>query len=117
MAALASETSIRDGIVRWLTAYGVFAWTNDTVGIYDAKRGSFRTNRKRLKGVADILGIREGRFLAIEVKRGRNKCSEAQQYFLGRVRTEGGIGIVARCIRDVQDGLVAAEVLIDKGRS
>jgi len=115
MAASVTETSIRNGIVQWLTAYHVFAWPNDTVGIYDAKSGGFRTNPKRLRGVADILGIvGDGKLLAIEVKRGRNKCSEEQTYFLDRIRQGGGVAMVARCVRDVRKGLADAGIDIDE---
>jgi len=113
-AGAIKEKHIRGSIVRWLTALGTFCWVNDTVGIYDAKRGVFRTNANRLRGVADILGmIGDGKLLAIEVKRGLNKCSEEQVYFLDRVRREGGVAIEARCIRDVQAALEAAGIDID----
>ena len=98
-----THTQLRDAIVAWLNAVGIFAWANETIGIWDPKRQAYRTNKKRLKGVADILGVlSDGRFLAVEVKVGKDRCSEEQQYFLQRVQRQGGIAIVARSIEDVR---------------
>ena len=58
-----------------------------------------------VKGVADIIGIYNGRPLAIEVKTVRGKLSEHQERFLTRWRNEGGIAIVARSVEDVEQGL------------
>lgn len=52
-------------------------------------------------GVADILGCYKGRLLAIEVKAGKGRLSEAQAKFLNRVRDEGGIAIVAYSVEAV----------------
>jgi len=53
------------------------------------------------KGIADILGIYHGRFLAIEVKRPGIKASDNQQAFLDSVNEAGGIGFVAWFPEDV----------------
>jgi penicillin-binding protein-related factor A (putative recombinase) len=53
------------------------------------------------KGVSDIIGIFNGRFLAIEVKTKRGKLSEQQQAFIDKVNIEGGIAFVARSVSDV----------------
>ena len=53
------------------------------------------------KGVSDIIGIFNGKFLAIEVKRPGSKLTEAQAQFLDRVRDEGGIAFKAECVDDV----------------
>ena len=56
-------------------------------------------------GVSDFLGIYKGRMLAIEAKAGKNNPSPDQVAFLERIKQEGGIGIVARSVDDVIDGL------------
>lgn len=58
-----------------------------------------------LHGIADIIGIYKGRYLAIEVKREDGKLSDKQWIFLQRVREVGGIAFVARSIKDVELGL------------
>lgn len=55
-------------------------------------------------GISDILGClkKDGRFVAIEVKRRKGKGPTPEQLeFLRRVKEAGGIGIVAYCIEDV----------------
>jgi len=57
------------------------------------------------KGIADILGIWEGRPLAIEVKTKKGRVTDHQRKFLDCVRRNGGIAFVARSIDDVIEGL------------
>lgn len=57
------------------------------------------------KGVSDILGICNGKFLAIEIKREGGTLTPEQQGFLDRVCKEGGTGFVARSVDDVIRGL------------
>ena len=57
------------------------------------------------KGVSDILGIWQGRLLAIEVKTRTGKVSQYQQDFIDTINREGGIAFVARSVDDVIDGL------------
>lgn len=54
-----------------------------------------------LPGIADILGIYEGKFLAIEVKRPGLSPTEKQSKFLDAVNRAGGIGFVAHSVDDV----------------
>jgi Holliday junction resolvase len=61
------------------------------------------------KGIADIIGIWEGKFLAIEVKTENGKLSTYQEDFLSAVKANNGIGIVARSVDDVIDGLGVRE--------
>lgn len=53
------------------------------------------------KGVSDILGIYQGKMLAIEVKRPGYHCTPDQKRFLSRVEEQGGIAFVARSAEDV----------------
>ena len=53
------------------------------------------------KGIADILGVYKGRFLAIEVKRPGLKPTADQQAFIDNVNEAGGIGFVAWFPEDV----------------
>jgi hypothetical protein len=57
------------------------------------------------KGISDILGIYQGRFLAIEVKRPGGRVSREQREFLNRVNAEGGLGFVAYSVDDVVERL------------
>lgn len=59
-------------------------------------------------GIADIIGIFQGKPLAIEIKTERGKLSESQAKFLARFRLEGGIAFVARSVEDVINALQGA---------
>lgn len=96
-----SEKEIQRDILAYLAMRkDVFAWQNDSVGIFDTKKQIFR-KRVGILGTSDILGIYKGRFLAIEVKSAKGRLSEHQKTFLENVKLHGGIAIVARSIEDV----------------
>lgn len=96
------EYVIKRNIITWLRYNGVFAWCQSNAAIWDAKRGSYRKmSALQKRGVADVLGIWNGRFLAIEVKSKTGKLSPYQQEFLDDVNRHGGIGFMARSIEDV----------------
>lgn len=53
-------------------------------------------------GCSDVLGqLRDGRFLAVEVKAPKGKLRPEQTVFLERIRSGGGVAFVARDCRDV----------------
>lgn len=57
-------------------------------------------------GLSDIIGqLRDGRFLAIEIKVKRDKLSPEQAAFLDQVNAAGGIAFVARSIEDARENL------------
>ena len=57
------------------------------------------------KGISDILGIWEGKFMAIEVKTKIGRVSEHQVKFIDSVNDAGGLAFVARSVDDVIDKL------------
>jgi hypothetical protein len=98
------ETLVRNAVCAELKRRGIFFWINDSVGIYNAARGTFmRSNNPfRIKGTADILGILPGgRFLAIELKSKRGTLSPDQKAFLDRINQDGGLAFMARSPDDV----------------
>ena len=53
-------------------------------------------------GCSDLIGMmRDGRFMAVEVKAPKGRLRPEQAVFLDRVRAGGGVGFVARDLRDV----------------
>jgi hypothetical protein len=53
-------------------------------------------------GCADVLGqLRDGRFLAVEVKGPTGRLRPEQAVFLERINQAGGLGFMARDLRDV----------------
>lgn len=100
-----SEKTIENAILEYLRGRGVFCWKNQSTGIYDPRKRSFRKPSKfHLNGVSDILGIFDGKFLAIEVKRllpKKTYPSPAQRDFIASVKEQGGVAFVARSVEDV----------------
>jgi hypothetical protein len=58
-----------------------------------------------LNGVSDLIGCYRGKALAIEVKSGKDKLTDAQSKFLENWRRAGGIALEARSIKEVADAL------------
>ena len=52
------------------------------------------------KGSADIIGLHKGRFVAMEVKTGKQRPTTPQKRFLAMVRSQGGIAGVVRSVED-----------------
>lgn len=100
------ERDIQKACLQYLKLRGVFAWRNNTAGIYNPKtKGHFFHG---LRGVSDILAIipqkcpcaLQGVFTAIEVKVPKKNPTNEQAAFLKRVNDLGGIGI---CVHSVDE--------------
>lgn len=102
-----TEKQIMDTIIEFLTRKGFFVWRNNTGAQAFSYKGKTRFIRFGQPGHADILGVAPGgQFIAIEVKRSeRQKPTQEQQDFLHRVRTCGGIGLVAWSVEQVAQRL------------
>jgi len=95
-----SEKYLQNAIIDWLneSTEGYF-WQNDSVGI----KGRKRENRFRPNGVADVLGVIDGHFVAIEVKAPKGKVSKSQIEFSQRFSRSGGTYYVIRSIEDLTE--------------
>lgn len=105
-----SEQELKRLIIGYLNLQGHFVWVNNsglTRSTYIDKFGrqKERAWRAGVKGGSDILGIEKktGRFLAIEVKVGKNKTTPQQDLFLKEIESRGGVAIIAYSIQDVQE--------------
>jgi hypothetical protein len=123
------EGKIIKDIQLWATRYGFRLFRNNVgtgwVGnVYKVPEGMLIKNPRPLKaglseGSSDLIGWREvtvseemvGKKLAVfvccEVKTGRLKATEKQQAFIDAVNKAGGIGVVARSFKDLEDADVA----------
>lgn len=100
------EGMVEHQIFNYLRFKGVFAFKVKTMGTYDAKAGIFRRiGQNYRRGVSDIIGIFNHRFLAIEVKSAKGRATPEQLAFLSDVNVNGGIAILARSVEDVEKGL------------
>ena len=83
-----SETDIKQQIKAYLRYRGWFVFhILQGVGAY--------------KGISDLIALRQGRVLFIEVKTPRGKQSEEQIMFENAIRSSGGEYILARSVTDV----------------
>jgi hypothetical protein len=100
------RTNIGSELVRALCEYlalrGHFFWRANNVGVYDVVRG---VHRKlpfgSMKGVPDLIVLKDGKFIGIEAKAGSGRLSPDQADF-GRLCKNGGEYVVARSIDDLQ---------------
>ncbi|MGY3406121.1 hypothetical protein ACVWZV_002234 [Bradyrhizobium sp. GM5.1] len=97
-----TEIEIQAAICDYLAFRKVFFWRSNNTPIYDRTRNAFRRMPKyALHGIPDIIVIRDGRFIGIEVKRANGTLSEHQVEFERSCLLAGGQYLVARSIDDV----------------
>lgn len=103
MALDVQESIVLKSCLEWLQAHNIYCWRNNTGA---CKAGS-RFIRYGYKGSSDILGILpDGRFLAVECKRGKGGVvSDDQKVFLSKIAVNGGVAIVAHSLEDMTTAL------------
>lgn len=87
-------TILTNQVIDHIYKNGGWGFRASSTGIYDEKARTFRTAPK--KGVADILACYRGRFIAIEIKIGKDHLSPEQQGFLANVTHYGGLSVVVK---------------------
>lgn len=80
--------------VRGGTAYRI-----NNGAVYDQKRGTYRKGVQR-RGIPDIIGIIDGRFIGIEVKIGRDRQSADQKEVEQEINDAGGVYFIAKSYDD-----------------
>lgn len=109
-----TEKDIENSILAtFQTVKGCKAWKNQSVGIYDPTRQSFRRrSRFQIKGVSDILGIYKGKMICLEVKTKKGRLSPEQKQFLEEMEA---MGAFTACVRSIPEALaVLGRVDCDK---
>lgn len=95
-----SANRITANIIRAINMQpGCVAYRVNNVGIWDAAKGVYRAGNTA-KGLPDIIAIIRGRFVGIEVKAGKDKLSEHQQYRKFEIERAGGTYFEARSTDD-----------------
>ena len=96
-----NETFLVNQILEALSAIpGVLVWRNNT-GAYKVASRFIRYGL--CPGSSDVIGLANGRFLALEVKTPIGKVTEDQERFLAAVNTNGGIGRVVRSVAEAKE--------------
>lgn len=89
-----TEQNIQKEIMLELSRVGCTIWRNNT-GAYKTPDGAY-IKFGLCVGSSDIIGICEGRFLAVEVKTKTGRASDKQLNFIAAVKRAGGIAFIAR---------------------
>lgn len=103
-AAGVLESVVLKAVIKALALHPRVAWATrmNTGAVTLGPLGKQRYVRFGFKGCPDIIGqMRDGRFLAVEVKKPKGKASEDQLAFIYRVRNAGGVAFVAWSVDDV----------------
>lgn len=85
------------------------AFRVNNTGVYDPVRKVYRTFHGT-PGVPDVVGWVPGTatFLGVECKAPGGRVSPAQQDFLGRLRADNGVAVVAYSLKDLEQALADA---------
>lgn len=100
--AKVKETDIQMAICDYLALKKHFFWRQNSVPVFS--EGRFRAMSKYAKnGVPDIIVVKDGWFIGLEVKTQQGRISSAQEAFEKGVKEAGGEYYIVRSIEDVQD--------------
>ena len=95
---MSEASTLTNKIINHIYSSGGYAFRASSTGIYDSKMGGYRTAPK--KGVSDILAVFKGKFIAIEIKIGKDHLSEEQIGFIKNILHVGGIAFIAKDFED-----------------
>ena len=107
------ELEIETRILDWLAASGLgFFWKNTSGGFHDGKKWRVHQSPFAIRGTSDILGIVNGKFIALEVKTENGRPTSEQMAFIRRVRECGGLASVVKSLHQTEElfqewGLIA----------
>ena len=96
------EKDIQLAICDYLKLKHYFFWRENNTPIFDRNKNLFRAMPKySIQGVPDIILIKDGKFIGIEVKRKGNKQSETQVKFQRLLELAGGRYYLVYSLDDV----------------
>lgn len=84
------ESAIHGRIKRWLKENGWVVWKNHGSAYSEA-------------GLPDLMAVRDGVFLALEVKGPKGRTTKVQEKWLREIHEAGGVAAVVRCVDDVKE--------------
>ena len=102
----ASESDIQKAILKVLSMHTKVAWSArfNTGAMKTGTVGNERYVRFGFPGCPDILGqLKDGRVLAIEVKKPGGRVSPGQLSFITKVCANHGVGAVVYSVTDVEN--------------
>ena len=94
------ENNIQTAILDYLSLKKYFFWRQNNFTIFDGK--NFRKLPKyALKGIPDIIIIKDGKFIGLEIKTKIGTLSEGQKEFMIGCEKAGGQYYIVKSIDDV----------------
>lgn len=118
------EGKVKSSILQFLELYSkkcpVMFWTQESVGIYDARLGGFRNKKSRFQknGVADIIMVKNYYDLPIviffEVKSEKGRQTDSQKEFEKELEEINGFYFLVKSIDDV---ILCLEIVREKVES
>lgn len=106
-----TEKQIQDQMLQWL-AYQpkTFVWRQNAGSMFvDSPTGRHGFRSASVQGISDIMGVWQGKPIAIEVKRPGKKPTEMQNDFLKRFAGAGGLSIVAFSMEGLMEALIKVQ--------
>ena len=101
---MGKETNIQNAICEYLERRRHFFWRQNTGAVLNHKTGVFRAMPKySMNGIPDIIVIKDGYFVGLEVKQPKAKQQESQLEFEKKCKDAGGEYHVVRSIDDVKN--------------
>lgn len=94
------EKDVQKAILDWLFWNKIFHYRNNTGAFVDSNKHFYRFGEL---GSPDIIAVKDGVFIGIEVKGTGGKQSEYQKQFEERLTKAGGKYILAYSLDDVED--------------
>jgi len=101
---MSKTSATTNSILMFLNNSGYKAWAVYNGAVYSIKRNNFLKNPNKLKGVPDINGYRksDGKAIYIEIKTGKDRLSESQDYFLTEANKAGCITMIVKNYDDFE---------------
>jgi hypothetical protein len=99
------ESHIEETILQYLNYSGWLAWKNISSGNWDAKRKCYRKHKSKfaIPGVSDIIAIKNGRVLFLEVKTKAGRLLDSQIIFKRILQEKGGEYFIVRSVEDTME--------------
>lgn len=107
MGARKLEKDVEWECLTYLASQGWWPWKNPTVGVWDARAQSYRrsSNPFLITGASDIIAIRDGLVIFVEVKSDRGRQSKAQKIFEDNIKKRGGFYYLVHSLQELKEKL------------
>ena len=98
-----SEQDIQEVICEYLALKKYFFWRQNTMALFDSRKKVYRRLPRYAKtGVSDIILVRGGKIICLEVKRPGGKLSQSQKDFRDGILDAGGQYDIVTSVEDVE---------------